>query len=95
MRNRYSKILEDSNISCTTDGVLRDFISRNLYASTVKAINASIARRYAEIDVLEQVRDEIIKTTCGCSFSEDGNFCVKCATLPSCFGEEKENSNEQ
>lgn len=47
------KSLADAGITATTDGLLRDFVTRGMYRAAIDAIDVAIQRRYNDAVFLE------------------------------------------
>ena len=64
-QSKMIKKLTDAGITASSDGGLRDFVSRGNYLAAVGTIDASIAKRKTEIEFLEgfnkDLHQEILK----------------------------------
>ena len=53
------KRMTDAGITASSDGGLRDFVSRGNYVAAVGSIDIAIARRYEQIEFLKGFKDDL------------------------------------
>jgi len=62
----YTKQCISAGITCTSDGLLRDFIARDNYHGALLVLNEALEKRHKEIIFLEELKvnltNEITKT---------------------------------
>ena len=69
----FLKQLKDNGITCTSDGLLISFISRNQYTAACDAINAAIRKRETEIEYLQFLEIDLIEKI-GVEPDEEGSI---------------------